>query len=54
MRYLFIAGALMLGTSPAWAALPVAVPEMDAGFGFTALAIVVGAAAIVREKFFRK
>ena len=53
MRYFLVAAAVMLSASPAWATA-VAVPEMDAGFGLTSLAIVAGAVAIVREKFFRK
>ena len=54
MKYVLIGAAVMLSASPAWAITPVSVPEMDGGFGLTAVAILAGAVAIVREKYFRK
>ncbi|MEQ8936468.1 MAG: hypothetical protein RIE56_11835 [Amphiplicatus sp.] len=46
--------ALTVMTGVAHAGIPTQVPEMDAGAGVAALAIAIGAAAIIREKFFRK
>ncbi len=37
-------------TAPAYAGVPVAVPEMDAGAGIAAIALLAGVAAVVREK----
>lgn len=45
---------LALAAFPAHATAPVSVPEIDVGAGVAALAILIGVAAVVREKFFRK
>ena len=41
-------------TSPAFAGIARPVPEMDAGAGVAAIALLAGAAAIIREKMKRK
>ena len=54
MKY-FVYTALfsVLGTS-AMAAAPTRVPEMDAGAGVAAIALLVGIAAVIRERTKRK
>ena len=55
MKHLLLTAAVMLMTSPAFAAQPtVDVPEMDVGAGFAAIALLVGAAALIRERSRRK
>ncbi|NNE39383.1 MAG: hypothetical protein HKN14_00530 [Marinicaulis sp.] len=54
MKKYVLTAAIALLSSPAWAADPIDVPEMDAGVGFAAIALLVGAAAIIRERSKRK
>jgi len=54
MRGVFVIMSLAVMTAPAFATSPTSVPEMDAGAGFAALALLAGAAAIVRERSRRK
>lgn len=53
MKYLFPV-LLSLAVTPAWAAVTAPVPEMDAGAGVAAIALLVGVAAIIRERSKRK
>ncbi len=53
MKYLS-AAAVLLFSSSAFATASTDVPEMDVGAGVAAVALAIGAAAIIREKFFRK
>jgi hypothetical protein len=53
MKYLLFA-TLALAVTPAWATAPVSVPEMDVGAGVGAIALLIGIAAIIREKSKRK
>jgi len=54
MKYITIALVTMM-TTPVFASDPhVQVPEMDAGAGLAAIALLVGIAAIIREKSKRK
>lgn len=53
MKYLLLA-TLSLAVTPVWATAPVSVPEMDVGAGVAAVALLVGVAAIIREKIKRK
>ncbi len=54
MKYFTIALVTMM-TSPAFASDPILqVPEMDAGAGLAAIALLAGIAAIVREKSKRR
>lgn len=53
MRY-FMTIVLAFTASPAFAGRPVEVPEMSAGAGVAAVALLVGVAAILREKSKRK
>lgn len=53
MRILLSIIAFVGATSAANAGITV-VPEFDAGVGVGALALVAGAALLIREKFFRK
>lgn len=46
--------SLLLAATPAWATAPVSVPEMDIGAGVAAIALLVGVAAIIREKSKRR
>ena len=46
-KYLF-AAAMIAMTTPAMAGRPV--PEMSAGAGVAAIALLIGAAAIIRER----
>lgn len=48
-KYLF-AAAMIAMTTPAFAGASRAVPEMSAGAGVAAIALLVGAAAIIRER----
>ena len=51
MKYIISTAALMaLFASPAAAFRVVAAPEMDAGAGVAAIALLAGMAAILREK----
>lgn len=50
MKKFIIAGVLALAASPALAGTLKRVPEMDAGAGVAAIALLVGVAAIIREK----
>ncbi|MBL4620669.1 MAG: hypothetical protein JKX88_11295 [Marinicaulis sp.] len=54
MKKIICAAALAAMTSPAFASVPIEVPEMSAGAGVAAIALLVGAAAIIREKTKRK
>lgn len=49
----FVAGMLLLA-QPAFATSSVSVPEMDVGAGFAAIALLAGAAALIRERSRRK
>ncbi|WP_425409483.1 hypothetical protein [Hyphococcus sp.] len=53
MRYFVFIGALIL-SAPAMATSPNSVPEMDVGAGIAAIALLAGAAAIIREKSRKK
>lgn len=53
MKYLFLA-MLSMAVTPASAAVTAPVPEMDAGAGIAAIALLAGVAAIIREKSKRK
>ncbi|MHA7871885.1 MAG: hypothetical protein ACX939_06005 [Hyphococcus sp.] len=53
MKKLVYAAVLAAMTSPVLASDP-QVPEMSAGAGVAAIALLVGAAAIIREKTKRK
>lgn len=48
-KYIYTA-ALAMMASPALAGAPNSVPEMSAGAGVAAVALLVGAAAIIRER----
>lgn len=48
-RILIVAAAAMM-TSPAFAGVTVQVPEMDAGAGVAAIALLAGIGALLREK----
>ncbi len=50
MKRIFCAVTIAMTTSPAWAGTATAVPEMDAGAGIAAIALLAGVAAIIREK----
>ncbi len=55
MKKFILAGALALVSTSAFAGdLAWQVPEMDAGAGVAAIALLVGVAAIIREKSKRK
>ncbi len=45
---------LVLLAQPALATAPTSVPEMDVGAGFAAIALLAGAAALIRERSRRK
>ena len=49
MKKIIAAGLLAMMATPAMAGV-FTVPEMDAGAGVAALALLVGAVAIIREK----
>ncbi len=53
MKLIVVTALTALFASPALAGVA-QVPEMDVGAGVAAIALLAGAAAIVREKFFRK
>jgi len=53
MRHVVFAGALALLSSPALAGVA-KVPEMSAGAGVAAIALLIGVAAIIRERSKRK
>lgn len=50
MKRILITAAIALAASPAFAGTAVAAPEMDAGAGLAAIALLAGMAAILREK----
>lgn len=50
MNKLLLTAAVTLLATPAFAGRSYAVPEMDAGAGVAAIALLVGIGAIVREK----
>lgn len=54
MRTFILSGALALFALPALAGRPIEVPEMSAGAGVAAVALLVGVAAIIRERSKRK
>ncbi len=57
MNKYFLAGAVALMSSPVLAGdnvLPPIVPEMSAGPAIAAIALLVGAAAVIRERNKRK
>ena len=56
MKKFILASAIALISSPAWAGTgtQVSVPEMDGGAAVAAIALLVGAAAIIRERRNRK
>jgi len=55
MKKIIFATALIAMTSSAFAGnFPNGVPEMDAGAGVAAIALLIGVAAIIREKSKRK
>ena len=55
MKNLIIAASFIAAaTGQAAAGTNMAVPEMDVGAGVAAVALLVGAVAIMREKFTRK
>ena len=54
MKRILLIAAASLVASPAFAAVSVQVPEMDAGAGVAAIALLAGAAAIIRERHKRK
>lgn len=53
MRYV-LASALSIMATPAFATALTSVPEMDVGAGVAAIALLAGAAAIIRERSKRK
>lgn len=50
MKKILLGAALALTTSAAWATVPQDVPEMSAGAGIAAIALLAGLAVIIREK----
>jgi hypothetical protein len=50
MKHALLTAAVALMATPAFAGVSVAVPEMDAGAGVAAIALLVGIGAILREK----
>jgi len=54
MRSLVLAAALAVIASPVLAGNMRTVPEMDGGAAIAAIALLVGAAAIIRERTRRK
>lgn len=51
MKKIFTLVVMTAMTTPAWASAPTAsVPEMDAGAGVAAVALLAGVAAIIRER----
>ncbi|GJL95046.1 MAG: hypothetical protein DHS20C05_14510 [Hyphococcus sp.] len=57
MKKLLLTASVTLLTAPAWAGTvtaPPQVPEMGAGPAIAAVALLVGAAAIIRERAKRK
>ena len=53
MKHILFTAAAALLASPAFAGtapVPVQVPEMDAGAGVAAIALLIGIGALVREK----
>ena len=54
MKKIIFAAAFVAMTSPALAGIYPQVPEMSAGAGVAAIALLIGVAAIIREKTKRK
>ena len=54
MNKLYAIAILALTATPAFAGRTAVVPEMDAGAGVVAIALLVGVAAIIRERSKRK
>ena len=54
MRLSALVASMILLAQPALATSSVSVPEMDIGAGFAAIALLVGAAALIRERSRRK
>jgi len=54
MKKFVYAAALAAMTAPVLASDPQPVPEMSAGAGVAAIALLAGAAAIIRERMKRK
>ncbi len=54
MKKMVFAAAFAAMTSPAFAGVGQSVPEMELGAGVAAVALLVGVAAIIREKSKRK
>ncbi|WP_165793622.1 hypothetical protein [Hyphococcus luteus] len=50
MKHALLTAAVTLMATPAFAGSNYAVPEMDAGAGVAAIALLVGIGAILREK----
>ena len=50
MKKVLITAVFALAASPAFASVPVAAPEMDAGAGIAAIALLAGLGALLREK----
>lgn len=50
----FVVGIMLLAPSAFAAAPTYSVPEMDVGAGFAAIALLAGAAAVIRERSRRK
>lgn len=50
MKRAFLTAAFVLAASPAMAGVTHRVPEMDAGAGVAAIALLIGIGALVREK----
>ncbi len=54
MRLTALVAGMVLLAQPAFATAPTSVPEMDVGAGFAAIALLAGAAALIRERGRRK
>ncbi len=54
MKNLIFTSALALVATPALATIPNNVPEMSASAGVAAVALLIGVAAIIRERSKRK
>ncbi|WP_165793621.1 hypothetical protein [Hyphococcus luteus] len=54
MKRIVMTAMFALTASPVLAAEPLRVPEMDIGAGFAAIALLAGAAALIRERGRRK
>ena len=54
MKKFILTASLALLSAPALASDPASVPETNAGAGVAAIALLAGAAAIIRERMKRK